>query len=88
MWNSPINGFCMVGLTNTWWDCAFSSECVFNPAFKLTRNEDEFQGRAASLGKTVGVAPGSFVWHYRGVTRNSIKGAQGTGWFRPKKKGK
>ena len=78
----------MVGLTNTWWDCAFSSECVFNPAFKLTRNEDEFQGRAAARGKTVGVAPGSFVWHYRGVTRNSIKGAQGAGWFRPKKKGK
>ena len=88
IWPSNINGFCMVALTETWWSGSYSLEHVFRPDFKMTRNEDELEGRWSAIGRTIAIAPGSFVWHYRGVTRNSIKGAQGKGWFRPNRKGK
>ena len=75
----------MVSTTDKWWSGAYSEEAVFNPKHKMTKNEDELQGRWMKLGRVVAVSPGSFVWHYRGVTRNSTKGAQGKGWFRIKK---
>jgi GT2 family glycosyltransferase len=77
-----INGFCMIAKTETWWSGAHSKDFVFNPKFKMTKNEDELQGRWLKMGKKIVICPSSFVWHYRGVTRNSIKGSQGKGWFR------
>ena len=46
---------------------------VFNPGpkFKLIRNEDELQGRWLKAGRRIVVATGSFVYHYRGVTRRA-----------------
>jgi hypothetical protein len=85
VWRTLINGFCMVSTTDKWWSGAYSKEAVFNPKHKMTKNEDELQGRWMKLGRVIAVSPGSFVWHYRGVTRNSTKGAQGKGWFRIKK---
>jgi hypothetical protein len=88
IWPSLINGFCMTALTDTWWSGSYSLEHVFRPDFKMIKNEDELEGRWLAIGRTIAIAPGSFVWHYRGVTRNSTWGAQGRGWFRPSKKGK
>jgi GT2 family glycosyltransferase len=78
-----VNGFCMIAKTVTWWEGAFDESNVFNPKFKLTRNEDELQGRWKKAGRVTAVVPGSFVFHYRGVTRKgATKGREGQGWFR------
>lgn len=82
VWPGHINGFCLTALTDTWWSGAYDEDHVFRPDFKMIRNEDELEGRWLSSGKKVGVVPGSFVLHYRGVSRNSIHGSQGKGWFR------
>lgn len=82
IWPTLINGFCVTALTEKWWSGAFSEEHVFRPDFKMIRNEDELEGRWLAMGRVVAIVPGSFVWHYRGVTRNSTFGAQGKGWFR------
>lgn len=75
-----INGFCMAGKTQTWWAFAHGPDHVFDPGkkFKLTKNEDELQGRMSKRGAVCGIVPGSFVFHYRGVSR----GARGVGRHR------
>lgn len=81
-----INGFCMVAKTATWWQGAFSETDVFNPKFKLTKNEDELQGRWQKMEKVTAVVPSSFVFHYRGVSRKGATcGREGQGWFRKRK---
>jgi GT2 family glycosyltransferase len=77
----PINGFCMVARTKTWWSGAYDRSHVFrpsnplnskgqrNPTPLMTLNEYELQGRWRDLGRRVGVCPGSFVFHYRAVSR-------------------
>jgi hypothetical protein len=82
VWFDHINGFCLTALTEKWWSGSYDSEHVFRPDFKMIRNEDELEGRWLSSGRKIGVVPGSFVLHYRGVSRNSIYGSQGRGWFR------
>ncbi len=79
-----INGFCMAAKTETWWELAHGPDHVFDPGkkFKLTKNEDEFQGRMIRRGVVGGIVPGSFVFHYRGVSR----GAKGAGRHRVGKK--
>lgn len=82
-----VNGFCMAARVDTWWRGAFDAAHVFNPGdkFKLTRNEDELQGRWDRLGLTQGAVRGSFVFHYRGVSRKgATSGPAGKGHFRPK----
>jgi hypothetical protein len=80
-----INGFCMVAKTSAWWDCAFSADDVFNPARKMVGNEDEFQRRWTKKHTIsgLGIARGSFVFHYRGVSRNpAATGQHATGRYR------
>lgn len=80
-----INGFCMAAKTLRWWEGAFSPAAVFNPKFKMTRNEDELQGRWARLKRVAAVVTASFVFHYRGVSRTGgTRGREGQGWFRKK----
>lgn len=82
-----VNGFCMAARVDVWWKGAHDARHVFNPGdkFKLTRNEDELQGRWDRMGLSQGAILGSFVWHYRGVTRKgATKGPEGKGHFRAK----
>ncbi len=84
-----INGFCMAARTAVWWQGAFNETCVFDPKHRMTRNEDELQGRWKKAGRVAAVVPSSFVFHYRGVTRKgATRGREGTGWFRKGKKRK
>jgi GT2 family glycosyltransferase len=64
-----INGFCMLAKTATWWSGAFDAQRVFDPSKRMTGNEDELQKRWRRLGRRAGFCPGSFVFHYRSVTR-------------------
>lgn len=77
-----VNGFCLAARTETWWQGAHGRDHVFDPGakFKLTKNEDELEGRWMKKGLTIGIVPGSFVFHYRGVSR----GAKGKGRHRMK----
>lgn len=82
-----INGFCMVAKTSVWWANSFDSVNVFNPAHKMTGNEDELQRRWSKRGKVLAIVPGSFVFHYRGVSRKGGRhGKTGEGWHRISKK--
>jgi hypothetical protein len=40
-----INGFWMAAKTEVWWANAYDADHVFNPANRLTNNENEFQKR-------------------------------------------
>jgi GT2 family glycosyltransferase len=76
-----INGFCMMAETSTWWKHAYDKEHVFrpsndfnskgepNPTPLMTLQEYELQGRWKKAGLKIGFCPGSFVFHYRSVTR-------------------
>jgi GT2 family glycosyltransferase len=78
---SPINGFCMMAKAETWFDNSYDQDFVFrpenhynskgqpNPTPLMTLNEDEFQGRLQAKGLRTGIALGSFVFHYRAVSR-------------------
>ncbi len=80
-----LNGFCLFARTDVWWAGAFSPTDVFNPKFKLTKNEDELQGRWLKAGRVCAMVPTSFVFHYRGVTRKgATRGREGKGWYRKK----
>jgi len=80
-----INGFCMAARIDDWFRFACAPDTVFNPRYPMNRNEDELQGRwRKSGGKTV-IVPASCVFHYRGVTRNAIRGKTGFGWYRKRK---
>lgn len=82
-----VNGFCMAAKTATWWANAHTPDTVFDPKHKMTKNEDELQGRWKKRGLVSAMVPASFVFHYRGVTRTgATKGQEGKGWFRRAKK--
>ncbi len=78
---TTLNGFCMVALTKTWWDHAYSSTDVFcprndfnsrgqpNPTPLMTLNEYELQRRWHAAGLKSAACLGSYVFHYRAVTR-------------------
>ena len=78
---ATINGFCMVAKTETWWKNAFDKENVFrprndydsqgrpNPTPLMTLNEYELQRRWHKAGLKSAICPGSFVFHYRAVSR-------------------
>lgn len=78
---TTLNGFCMIAKTKTWWEHAFDHEHVFkprndfnskgepNPTPLMTLNEYELQGRWHAKGLTSAVCLGSYVFHYRAVSR-------------------
>lgn len=77
----PINGFFMMARTATWWQGKWGERQVFNPRNDrapsgrrnptplMTCNEDELQSRWAKLGLRSCICPGSFIFHYRAVSR-------------------
>jgi glycosyltransferase involved in cell wall biosynthesis len=75
--NGAVNGFCMAARTEAWFAGAYSKEFVFNPRYKLAGNEDEWQKRVEKQGRQSVRVFGSFVFHYRGLSRGltgSVKG--------------
>jgi GT2 family glycosyltransferase len=92
----PINGFFMMAKTSTWWNNRyditrndvfrprndFNSKGQRNPTPLMTLNEYEFQARLRQNGGRVGFCPGSFVFHYRAVSRgDAYKRGK---WYRKK----
>lgn len=77
----PINGFCMMAKTKTWWDYKFADDQPFKPRNEfnskgeanqtplMTLQEYELQRRWRARGLKIGFCPGSFVFHYRSVSR-------------------
>jgi GT2 family glycosyltransferase len=92
----PINGFCMMARTDVWWANAHDGDNVFrprndfnsrgepNPTPLMTLQEYELQRRWHGRGLKTGFCPGSFVWHYRSVTRGDRYRSAGS--FRPGEK--
>jgi glycosyltransferase involved in cell wall biosynthesis len=90
---SPINGFFMCGQSQTWLDYAHDAHNVFppsidtmpsgrpNPTPLMTGQEDWLNAKVKASSKWNGVALGSFVFHYRSVSRGE-KYAKQTGFFR------
>lgn len=90
--STKINGFFMMARADTWFDHAYDARNVFCPVNThmpsgrqnttplMTGNEDELQARWGKRGLRFGAAPGSFIFHYRSVSRGSkyVKGA----WMR------
>lgn len=79
--DASINGFCLFAATKHWFEGAYDDEHVFcprndrnskgqpNPTPLMTLNEYELQRRWRSKGWKIGFSPGSFVFHYRSVSR-------------------
>lgn len=79
--DTTLNGFCMVAMTKTWWENAYDKEHVFrprnefnskgerNPTPLMTLNEYELQRRWHDKGLKTGACLGSYVFHYRAVSR-------------------
>ncbi len=78
---TTLNGFCMVARTKTWTDNAFDKDNVFrprndvnskgqpNPTPLMTLNEYELQTRWHAKGLKTAACLGSYVYHYRAVSR-------------------
>lgn len=83
-----LNGFCMVARTDVWWDRPYGPTTPFDPRYKMEKNEDKLAARWRKLSRRISIVPGSFVFHYRGVSRGglAIRGEQGKGHYRPKRK--
>lgn len=76
-----LNGFCLLARTRTWWDHCYADGQPFrprndtnargqrNPTPLMTLQEYELQQRWRAAGLRAGFCPGSFVFHYRSVTR-------------------
>jgi glycosyltransferase involved in cell wall biosynthesis len=73
-----VNGFFLVAKTATWWAGAINRHQVFDPRKKLTGNEDELQRRWKRAGLMTACVPASWVFHFRGVSRDK----RGHGSFR------
>lgn len=90
---STVNGFCMMARTETWWANSFDDVHVFKPRNDYnsrgqvnadpfnTLQEYELQARWHARGLKTGFCPGSFVWHYRSITRGDR--FKTPGWYRP-----
>lgn len=75
-----INGFFMLAKTEIWWAGRYSEDHVFNPAKKMKGNEDELQRRWKLKSYRSGICPGSFIFHYRSVSRGRAFATEG--WHR------
>lgn len=83
-----LNGFCTVAKTSTWWNHSFDATHVFRPRNDFhvngqknndplnAGNEDELQRRWQAKHLKRAACLGSYVFHYRAVTRgkNHLKG--------------
>lgn len=78
-----VNGFCLVAHTATWFLHAHSPGNPFNPEFKMNGNEYDWQKRAEKCGKRSIRVLGSFVFHYRGMSRG-LTGSY-AGYYRKRK---
>lgn len=79
--DEELNGFCMVARTEAWWANAYDGAHVFrprndfnskgqpNPTPLMTLNDCELCGRFRRNGRRIGIARGSYVFHYRSVSR-------------------
>jgi len=87
-----LNGFCLFAKTSRWFSGRYTHDLVFcpsndygrdgrvNPTPLMTLNEDELQDRWRQKDWKFAVAPASFVFHYRSVTRGVAYAKKG--WFR------
>lgn len=87
-----VNGFCLVASAAIWSDHRydrvhffrprndFNSRGARNPTPLMTLNEYELQGRWGRSGLRSGIALGSFVFHYRAVSRGDSYRCPG--WYR------
>lgn len=78
---TTLNGFCLIAKTQTWCDNAFELGNAFrprndfnskgqpNPTPLMTLNEYELQKRWHAAGLKTAAALGSYVFHYRAVSR-------------------
>ncbi len=92
--DGPINGFCMLARSLTWWLGSYDDSNVFcpfnehnskglkNPTPTMTLNEDELQSRWAKKNWRSRIVPSSFVFHYRSVSRGDR--FKKPGWYRMK----
>ena len=94
---APINGFFMMAETATWRKYSYSPELIFPPLITrmpsgrknrtplMTGQEDFLCARIRAAGGRTAIVPGSFIWHYRSVSRGTkfVKGD----WFRAKETG-
>jgi glycosyltransferase involved in cell wall biosynthesis len=81
-----INGFFMFARTATWWENRFSESHCFNPKNRMTGNEDELQARWRARRQRIGFHPGSFVFHYRSVSRpRALENRASRGYMRMSK---
>jgi len=75
-----INGFFTMSTVDYWWEGKHSKDHVFDPSKVMKGNEDELEVRWKRHKWRIGFAPGSFVFHYRAVSRG--KKFLHTGWTR------
>lgn len=75
--DGAVNGFCITAMTDAWFAGAYSSKYVFNPKYPLAGNEDEWQKRVEKQGRQSGRVMGSFVFHYRGLSRGLVGSTRG-----------
>jgi hypothetical protein len=78
---SPINGFFQLATMTAWRQGKYDATHYYcpvnthtskgkrNPTPLMTLNEDELQARWRAAGKKAAVVPGSFIFHYRSVSR-------------------
>jgi hypothetical protein len=91
----PINGFFIFGSSPAWQRVAYDNEQVFpsrieimpsghtNPHPNITGGEDWLAARCRKLGMKMGISLGSYVFHFRSVTRG--KRYVTPGWSRKSK---
>lgn len=77
-----LNGFTFAGWVDQFLGCAFQGQQVFRVDKPLDGNEDDFFTRATSRGRWPAVALGSFVFHYRSVSRGLKGRGIEKGWRR------
>jgi len=86
---SPVNGFLMFARKELWYSNQYDDRHVFcpvnrftskgkkNPTPFMTCNEDEFQRRLRRNKVKSGIALGSYVFHYRSVSRGQKRYGKG-----------
>jgi GT2 family glycosyltransferase len=77
-----LNGFCMFARTEVIWEIPFSRGKIFDPGFPMVGNEDELVKRCWAVGRGAAYHTGSFVFHYRSVSRGGGRGKLDRGMVR------
>ena len=75
-----INGFFLMASAEQWFRGAFDQNHVFDPRNKMQGNEDELEIRWQRKHWKIGFCPGSFIFHFRAVSRGEQ--FRHTGWMR------